>query len=120
MRKYFITVKNELKLRLSVLYNLSTLQNMNRNLRYLFVLLFLSSLALYGCGGKGNSNGGVQLSSANRVVTHLLNEAERLNPQNSTGADETYMEEEIFERLLRIDPVTMKMDVPWLAESMPI
>lgn len=93
---------------------------MNRNLRYLFVLLFLGSLALYGCGGKGNGNGGVQLSSANRVVTHLLNEAERLNPQNSTGADETYMEEEIFERLLRIDPVTMKMDVPWLAESMPI
>ncbi|HET9135204.1 MAG TPA: ABC transporter substrate-binding protein [Candidatus Kapabacteria bacterium] len=92
---------------------------MNRNLKYLVVLLFASTLALYGCGGKGSGSAG-QLSTSNRVVQHILNELERLNPQNSTGADETYVEEQIFERLLRIDPVTSEVTVPWLADSMPV
>lgn len=43
-----------------------------------------------------------------------------LNPFNTTGANETYIEEMIFERLLRIDPATMEYSIPWLAESLPI
>jgi peptide/nickel transport system substrate-binding protein len=94
---------------------------MNNFFRTLFIGVFcLGFLSLIGCGGKGNSPGGVQLSTSNRVVMHLLNELERLHPQNSTGADEKYAEEHIFERLLRMDPETMQMNVPWLAESMPI
>src|SRR5579872_1095391 len=94
---------------------------MNNISRTLFVAIsFVIFIFLLGCGGKSSAPGGVQLSSANRVVQHILNELERLNPQNSTGADETYVEEEIFERLLRIDPVTMQVNIPWLAESMPV
>jgi peptide/nickel transport system substrate-binding protein len=82
-------------------------------------LITFSVLLSYGCKSN-NAPGSVQLSSSNRVVQHLLNELERLNPQNSTGADETYVEEQIFERLLRIDPSTMQVNIPWLAESMPV
>ena len=88
---------------------------------FLFGIFCGSVLFLFGCKGGSNSPGGnAQLSTSNRVVQHNLNELERLNPQNSTGADETYVEEQIFERLLRIDPKTSEVNVPWLAESMPI
>lgn len=82
----------------------------------LSVLLTLSVFAL-GCGSGGGSK---QVSAENQVVEHLLNELERLNPQNSTGANESYVEEMIFERLLRINPETMEVNIPWLAEEMPV
>ena len=94
---------------------------MNNNSRsLLFTILSVALIFSLGCKGSGSSPGGGQLSTSNRVVQHVLNELERLNPQNSTGADETYVEEEIFERLLRIDPATSQVNIPWLAESMPI
>ncbi|MEI8134885.1 MAG: ABC transporter substrate-binding protein [bacterium] len=94
---------------------------MNTISRTLFISLSLSvALLVAGCGGKSSGPGTNNLSTSNLVVQHLLNELERLNPQNSTGADETYVEEQIFERLLRINPQTMQVDVPWLAESMPV
>ncbi|HYM21452.1 MAG TPA: ABC transporter substrate-binding protein [Candidatus Kapabacteria bacterium] len=56
----------------------------------------------------------------NRVVKHILSDLEGLNPFNSSGADETYTEEAVFERLIRIDPKTMQYTIPWLADSLPI
>lgn len=94
------------------------MNNISRTL--LFTILCVNMILLSGCGKKEGTPGNSGLSTSNRVVVHLLNELERLNPQNSTGADETYVEEEIFERLLRIDPKTMEVNVPWLAESMPV
>ncbi|MFI5264498.1 MAG: ABC transporter substrate-binding protein [Candidatus Kapaibacterium sp.] len=93
------------------------MNNISRSL--LFTILSFTLLFTLGCKG-GGAPGSVQLSTSNRVVEHVLNELERLNPQNSTGEDETYVEEFVFERLLRMDPVTMQMNVPWLAESMPV
>ncbi len=94
------------------------MNNIFRSLLFTIVsfLLFFT----FGCKGSNSGPGGVQLSTSNRVVQHILNEFERLHPQNSTGADEKYAEEQIFERLLRMDPATMQTDVPWLAESMPV
>src|SRR6266542_987230 len=93
---------------------------MNNFSRTLFIAVFITTPFLYlGCKG-GSAPGSIQLSTSNRVVQHILNELERLNPQNSTGADETYLEEQIFERLLRIDPKTSEVNIPWLAESMPV
>ncbi|MEP7234767.1 MAG: ABC transporter substrate-binding protein, partial [Ignavibacteriota bacterium] len=93
---------------------------MNNNSRtLLFAFLCAALLFNLGCKGGGSGPGGVRLSTSNRVVEHVLNELERLNPQNSTGADETYVEEQIFERLLRIDPKTSLVNIPWLAESLP-
>ena len=94
---------------------------MNNISRTFLIGIFTGSLCLiFGCKSGSNGPGGVQLSTSNRVVQHLLNEFERLHPQNSTGADEKYAEEQIFERLLRINPATMQVDIPWLAESMPV
>ncbi len=80
----------------------------------LFTILSAFLLTVAGCGGKKDG------ATSNRVVEHLLNELERLNPQNSSGANETYVEEMIFERLIRINPETMETNIPWLAEEMPI
>jgi peptide/nickel transport system substrate-binding protein len=88
------------------------MNNIFRNL----LIVFLAMSIFVGCGGSGKK----EVSTANRVVEHLLNELERLNPQNSTGANETYVEEMIYERLIRINPKTMEVNIPWLAESMPI
>lgn len=95
---------------------------MNKLFRTLLFTVFTGSLfSLVSCKGSNHTpGGGVQLSTSNRVVEHSLNEMERLNPQNSTGEDETYVEEQVFERLLKMDPATMQMNVPWLAESMPV
>lgn len=87
---------------------------MKTNFR-IFLLIILSATYLAGCGGSGDK----KVSTANRVVEHHLNELEKLNPQNSTGANETYVEEMIFERLLRINPETMEVNIPWLAEELP-
>jgi peptide/nickel transport system substrate-binding protein len=73
-------------------------------------------LALAGCRRGGDA----ELSTANRVVEHVLSDLQGLNPINTTGANETYVEEMIFERLIRIDPETMEYSIPWLADSLPI
>ncbi len=87
-------------------------------MRFILFSFLAASLVTVGCGGGG---GGAQdVSSENRVVEHILSELERLNPQTSTGANETYVEEMIFERLLRINPETMEVNIPWLAEEMPV
>lgn len=91
---------------------------MKTNFR-IFLLTILSASYLVGCGGGGGGEA-KSVSTNNRVVEHILSELERLNPQNSTGANETYVEEMIFERLLRINPETMEVNIPWLAEEMPI
>ena len=92
---------------------------MKTNFR-IFLLTILSASYLVGCGGGGGGGEAKSVSTNNRVVEHILSELERLNPQNSTGANETYVEEMIFERLLRINPETMEVNIPWLAEEMPV
>lgn len=79
-------------------------------------LVALSCLTLLACGRNRNE----QLSTSNRVVEHLLSDVERLNPYNSTDANATYIEEQVFDRLLRINPETMEYNIPWLAESLPV
>jgi peptide/nickel transport system substrate-binding protein len=86
-------------------------------MRLTFFLLVAISVLAFGCGGGGGSK---DSAGSNRVVEHILSDMERLNPFNSTGANETYIEEQIFERLLRIDVKTMRYDIPWLADSVPI
>lgn len=80
------------------------------------VTLIAAGLFISGCGRGGNK----EVSTTNRVVQHILSDLQGLNPFNTTGANETYVEEMIFERLIRIDPQTMEYSIPWLAESMPI
>ncbi len=89
--------------------------NITRSFGILCALLLLQ-LTSAGCKRGGDE----QLSTTNRVVEHVLSDMQGLNPFNTTGANETYIEEMIFERLLRIDPATMEYSIPWLAESLPI
>ncbi len=73
---------------------------------------------LGGCRSNG-APGGKPLSTSNRLVEWVLSDFERLNPFNSTGANETYAEEQVFERLIRANPKTLEYNIPWLAEAMP-
>ncbi len=86
---------------------------MNNVFRRLFVLFFVAPAIIVGCGGGSKKD-------SNRIVEHILSDLEGLNPMNTTGANETYVEEQIFERLIHIDPTTMKYSIPWLADSLPI
>ena len=83
---------------------------------YLLAIVALSLTGL-GCGGKA---GPQKLSTSNRVVEWLLADYEGLNPFNTTGANETYGEEQIFERLIACNPKTLEYNIPWLAEAMPV
>lgn len=80
------------------------------------LLILCAFVALSGCRRGGNE----ELSTANRVVEHILSDLQGLNPLNTTGANETYVEEMMFERLIRIDPATMEYNIPWLADSLPL
>ena len=86
-------------------------------MRFILFSFLAATLMTIGCGGgsKDEAPGG-----PNRVVEHILSDLERLNPFNSSGANETYVQEQIFERLLRIDVKTMRYDIPWLADSLPV
>src|SRR5688500_17899144 len=88
--------------------------NITRNYVILCAVLALQ-LTLGGCRRGGDE----ALSTTNRVVDHVLSDMQGLNPMNTTGANETYIEEMIFERLIHIDPATMEYSIPWLAESLP-
>ncbi|HEY3875095.1 MAG TPA: ABC transporter substrate-binding protein [Candidatus Kapabacteria bacterium] len=70
----------------------------------------------YGCSG----NGSKPMSTDNRVIEFELADAQSLNPVNSTDADATYIEEQVYQRLITIDPATMQYTVPILADSMPV
>lgn len=88
--------------------------NITRSFGILCALVALQ-LTSAGCRRGGDDT----LSTTNRVVEHVLSDMQGLNPMNTTGANETYIEEMIFERLIRIDPATMEYSVPWLAEALP-
>ncbi len=49
----------------------------------------------------------------------MLNYPETLIPFNSNSTEEFNIENQIFETLLRMNPVTCEPDIPWLAESLP-
>ncbi len=78
--------------------------------------LFLLPLILFGCTKSGIK----PVSSDNRVIEWELSDAQSLNPFNSTDANATYMEEQIYQRLITIDPATMKYTVPILATALPV
>ena len=85
-------------------------------LRSLHIVLLLLSGVLYtGCGQSSSK----PLSQNNRVVEFLLSDFQALNPYNSADANATYADEQIFQRLIGIDPHTMKYTVPYLATAMP-
>jgi peptide/nickel transport system substrate-binding protein len=79
------------------------------------LLLTASACLLFSACAKSGKN----VSSANRVVIHNLSDFESLNPFNSTDANSTYAEEQIFDRLIHINPKTLEYNIPWLAEAMP-
>src|SRR5947209_1324122 len=79
------------------------------------VLLAALLFVLFGCSGSSKK----QLSTNNRVIEWELSDFQALNPVNSTDANATYTEEMIYQRLLTIDPNTMKYTVPILATSLP-
>ena len=72
--------------------------------------------ALTGCGGNNTR----PFSTDNRVIEWELSDAQALNPFNSTDANATDVEEQIFQRLIGINIHTMNYDVPILADSMPV
>src|ERR1051325_12216963 len=88
---------------------------MNRPLYQLFVVLF-SAFLVASCGKGG---GAPKESANNRVTEFELSDVDAINPLNSTTADATYMEEQMYQRLIGIDVNTMQYTVPVLAESMP-
>ncbi|MDP4218884.1 MAG: ABC transporter substrate-binding protein [Bacteroidota bacterium] len=53
-------------------------------------------------------------------MVHILNNPESLIPFNSTSIEEINIEDQIFETLLRMDPITHEPDMPWLAEALPV
>jgi peptide/nickel transport system substrate-binding protein len=80
------------------------------------ILSLLVVFLLSGCSGSDKK----QFSTDNRVIEWELSDAQSLNPFNSTDADATYMEEQMYQRLITIDPATMKYTVPILATAMPV
>src|ERR1017187_9381426 len=86
------------------------------NRQSLNAILPLVLLFSYGCGGSSTK----PLSTDNRVIEWELSDAQSLNPFNSTDANATYMEEQIYQRLIGVDPATMKYTVPVLATAMPL
>ncbi len=54
------------------------------------------------------------------MIEWELSDAQSLNPYNSTSANASDIEEQIYQRLITIDPATMKYTVPDLAAAMPI
>ena len=81
-----------------------------------YFILFLCVIALYGCSDSGKK----PLSTSNRVIEWELSDADALNPYNSTSANATNLEEQIYQRLIAIDPSTMKYTVPILATALPV
>ena len=65
-------------------------------------------------------DGNIFAQSKNEVRVHILSDPESLIPYNSNFAEEINIENQIFETLLRMNPVTCEPDIPWLAESLPI
>jgi peptide/nickel transport system substrate-binding protein len=86
------------------------------NYRPTNILLACSLIAILGCGQGGKK----ELSTNNRVIEWELSDFQALNPVNSSDANATYTEEMIYQRLLTIDPNTMKYTVPILATSLPV
>ncbi len=84
--------------------------------RYVLALIGISLVAIAGCGGSSTK----PLSTNNRLIEWILSDFQSLNPYNSTDANATYAEEQIYQRLITIDVNTMKYTVPVLAESMPV
>jgi ABC-type transport system substrate-binding protein len=81
-----------------------------------FCFSLISAVVFIGCSSSGNK----PQSTSNRVIEWELSDADGLNPFNSTSADATYLEEQIYQRLITIDPTTMHYTVPILAAAMPI
>src|ERR1700733_10475404 len=79
-------------------------------------ILPLLLLFCFGCGGGSKKEN----STDNRVIEWELSDADGLNPINSTSADATYLEEQIYQRLITVDPATMKYTVPVLASALPV
>src|SRR4051812_8269669 len=88
---------------------------MNRPLPQL-LQLFISAALIASCGKGG---GAPKEATSNRVTEFELSDVDAINPFNSTTADATYMEEQMYQRLVGIDVNTMQYTVPVLAESMP-
>ena len=76
------------------------------------LILVLLSILLFGCTG--------HRANPNRVIEFELSDADALNPYNSTAANATYVYEQIFQRLITIDPKTLQYTVPILADSLPV
>ena len=73
----------------------------------------LAVVLLSGCGNKPQS-------TSTRAIERALSDADGLTPSNSTSANATDLEEQMYQRLITIDPATMKYTVPILATSMPV
>ncbi len=86
-------------------------------MNHAFRLVVISSLlfTLASCGKRTTT-----LSTSNRVVEHILSDVDNLNPFNSSDANATYAQDQIYGRLLVCNRETLLYDVPWLADSLPI
>ena len=103
---------------------MSIKQKFSLILLYIFTVIFIA-----GCGGGKSSADATDWNidtsgmDANRhlgdwLIIHELSDPDKIHPQISSGVDAQYIENKIFESLLRQDNQSLEL-VPLLAEAMP-
>lgn len=96
-----------------------------------WAFLLGSCVFMVSCGGDaGNGNNGNTVDSTAQtinsakandpsVMIHNLGDPDRLNPLTSSSANSTYIQNQIFSRLLEYDPKTLEL-IPQTAVARPV
>ncbi|NQU67521.1 MAG: hypothetical protein HQ510_06225 [Candidatus Marinimicrobia bacterium] len=98
----------------------------------LTLTILMAGLIVLSCGKKtdGDATGStdkwnVDTSQMNPndhigdwIILHELSDADKIHPYVSSGADATYIEQKIFQSLMRTDNHTLEL-VPWVADGQP-
>ncbi len=101
-------------------------------MKILIVSLF-AALMIWTCGKNSNTDSGSQNgmwdidtsqmnpdeNTGDWIIQHELSDADKIHPFVSSGADATYIEQKIFQSLMRTDNQTLEL-VPWVAQDQPV
>ena len=106
-------------------YCISTLLNYKlcESMKYLLALLLPFALLMSACGGGNGSDANYTTDQTDPtegdwVVVHELSDPEDMNPLTGSDASNTYINNNMFYRLLEYDPETHEIR-PMLAKSRP-
>lgn len=83
-----------------------------RHLLNVLPILAIATILYTGCTGGSSDDGEGSASKragVNEVIVHELADPDMLIPVNSTGASSTYIQEQIFQTLLEINPKTYEL-----------